>query len=312
MSDTAAQDVSFQKAGVETVLKLGVEEITLQLIDELSNFHDLLRYGRMGDFINRFSSYCQEYRGDDRKKESLEVFLNNITDLRKKISFSCYRLEDINNSYTLYRDLVITDAEGYIIANSNSLRRFNALGMKVDDEEWFARALETNNGTEYVAQDICSSKIEEQLSLIYSTAVRENSDENGKVIGAMGVYFDFQDKAAIILDEYMPLTEDGIIQDGCYSMFTSSDGNIIASTDEDILEVGKKARIPKRNRTMIDGEKVNTYMAFERIDSAIFSSRTDGYLEYRGLGWSSHIILQNHISLLTQFRVMNIILRLQN
>jgi hypothetical protein len=282
----------------ENDVSLSVSELNMnfQIAAELNNFSGLLKDGALNDFIGRFKHLSHEFQGEEKDRRVLEDFLQNLADLESKISFACYRLEDIKNSYTLYRDLVIADSEGYVIANSNSLRRSEVLGLRVNDEDWFIKALKTQDGTEYIAQDICPSKAEEQLSLVYSTAVRENSDENGNVLGAMGIYFDFQGEAGIILDEYMPLTQAGIIQDGCYSMFTSSDGKIIASTDEDILEVEKKAHIPRNNRALADGEQVNTYMAFEGVDSAIFSSRTDGYLEYRGLGWSSHVILpKSHI-----------------
>lgn len=267
-----------------------------RIIDELTNFSGLLKYGALCNFSDRFKGFCYDYRGSAENKRELEAFQRDLVELDSRITFACYRLEDINNSYTLYRDLVITDSEGYIIANSNAGKRAAVLGLCVESEEWFEKALQTADGTEYFAQDITSSVVEEQLSLVYSTAVRENSDENGAVIGAMGVYFDFQGESKIILDEYMPLDEDGIIQDGCYSLFTSSDAKIIGSTDEDIIEVGSHAHIPRKNRALQDGERVNTYMAFEGIDSVIFSSRTDGYLEYRGLGWSAHVILpKSHI-----------------
>ncbi|MDI3486236.1 MAG: hypothetical protein PWQ51_327 [Methanolobus sp.] len=287
-----------QEIAERTDLSISVSELELlsQIIDKLRAFSGLLKDDALKSFISVFKQFCHKFQGREESRKSLEAFLQDLLELDSRISFACYRLEDIKNSYTLYRDLVIADSEGYILANSNSHRRAQVLGTRVNDEDWFIRALNTQNGTEYVAQDICPSKVEEQLSLVYSTAVRENSDERGNVLGAMGIFFDFQGEAGIILDEYMPLTEDGLIQDGCYSMFTSSDGKIIASTDEDILEIGKKAHIPRNNRALADGEQVNTYMAFEGVDSAIFSSRTDGYLEYRGLGWSSHVILpKSHI-----------------
>ncbi|WMW23390.1 cache domain-containing protein [Methanolobus mangrovi] len=282
--------------GTDASLSAAELNINSQIADELRNFPELLKDGALKDFIGRFKHFCHASQAGDKNQKALESFLQNMVDLDSKISFACDRLEDIKTSYTLYRDLVIADSEGYVIANSNSLRRSDVLGIRVNDEDWFTRALKTKNGTEYIAEDICPSKVEEQLSLVYSTAVREDSNEDGNVLGAMGIYFDFQGEAKIILDEYMPLTQEGIIQDGCYSMFTSSDGKIIASTDEDILEVGTKAHIPRNNRALVDGGQANAYMAFEGVESAIFSSRTDGYLEYRGLGWSSHIILpKSHI-----------------
>jgi hypothetical protein len=237
-----------------------------------------------------------EYLAGTGASQYINNYLISLKSLMERLAFACSRLEDIKNSYTLYRDLVITDSEGYILASSNSSRKGVVLGLNVKDEEWFINALKTSDGTEYAAQDISASRVEEQLSLVYSTAVREHSDEHGQSIGVMGIFFDFQGEAGIILDEYMPLDEEGMIQDGCYSLFTSSEGVILASTDGEILESGKKAHIPRKNRALHDGERGNAYMAFEGIESAVFSARTDGYLEYGGLGWSSHVILpKTHI-----------------
>ncbi len=265
----------------------GPEEIT----GKLENFSVLLKEGMLSEFIEDFKEVCGQIHISSADTKVFNKFQERLGELASKIEFACFRLEDINNSYTLYRDLVIADSEGFIIANSNSDRRSAVLGMSVKEEDWFIKALATKNGTEYFAQDINNSKVEDQLSLVYSTAVRENSDENGNVTGAMGVFFDFQGEAKIILEEYMPLDEDGIIMDGCYSMFTNSKGRIIASTDENILGVGENAHIPRKNRMLNDGERKNSYLVFEGVDSAVFSSRTDGYLDYRGLGWSSHVIV---------------------
>ncbi|WP_035239073.1 cache domain-containing protein [Desulfobacter vibrioformis] len=264
----------------------------------LENFSGLLKQNALEDFISAFNELnnCLDSTSTANVGKTLKSFLKRLIQLASKIEFACCRLEDINNSYTLYRDLVIADSDGFIIANANSERRLAVLGLCVKEEAWFVKALDTKNGTEYFAQDIYPSNVEDQLSLVYSTAVRENSDENDKVSGAMGVFFDFQGEAQIILEEYMPMDEAGQILDGCYSMFTNSRGKIIASTDENILEIGESAHLPKRNRTLNDGESMNSYLVFEGCDSAVFSARTDGYLDYRGLGWSSHVIIpKSHI-----------------
>jgi hypothetical protein len=124
--------------------------------------------------------------------------------LKEAVELACTRLEDIRNSYTLYRDLVIADTNGVIIANSNADRRSKVIGMNVSKEEWFKRALETKDGTEYFVQDVSNSELEEMEALIYSTALRADGDEQGEVIGAMGVLFDFQGESQIILNDYLP------------------------------------------------------------------------------------------------------------
>lgn len=229
-------------------------------------------------------------------KKAFASFGAALQEFLDALHFACDRLEDINSSYTLYRDLVITDRRGTVIANSNKQRRQAVLGLSVAQEAWFVNAQKTKNGTEYCAQDLKASALEPHLSLVYSTALREHSDQNGKVQGTMGVFFDFQDEAAIILEEYMPHDARGQILEGCYSMFTNDSGQVIASNDETILQVGANALIPRTNRKLGAGPRTANYLVFADIDSAIFSAKTEGYLDYLGLGWSSHVIIpKEHI-----------------
>jgi hypothetical protein len=211
----------------------------------------------------------------------------------KKASFACDRLEDINNSYTLYRDIVIASTEGTIIANSNRRTRAQVLGLNVAEENWFQQALATKDGTQYHAEDLMQSRVESEQSLIYSAAIREHSDNYGQVIGAMGVFFDFQGEAQMILDDHMArdASHDGHVDEGWFSFLTNSDGVVIASTDAGIIEPGKTPHVPRKHRTPGVGELPVSYLVFEGRESAIFSARTVGYLDYPGLGWSSHLIV---------------------
>lgn len=211
----------------------------------------------------------------------------------KKASFACDRLEDINNSYTLYRDIVIASKDGTIIANSNRQTRSQVLGLNIADENWFQKALATKDGTQYHAEDLTQSRVEIERSLVYSAAIRENSDNYGRVIGAMGVFFDFQGEAQMILDDQMArdTTEDGQVDDGWFSFLTNSAGVVIASSDLGIIEPGKTPHVSRKHRTPAIGQLPMSYAVFEGRESAIFSARTDGYLDYPGLGWSSHLIV---------------------
>lgn len=211
----------------------------------------------------------------------------------RKAQFACDRLEDINNSYTLYRDLVIACHDGTIIANSNRKTRSRVLGLSVADENWFQKALSTKDGTQYHAEDLAQSRVEVEESLVYSAAIRENSDNYGRVIGAMGVFFDFQGEAQMILDDHMARDTDNsaVVADGWFSFLTNSKGTVIASSDPGIVEPGKIPHVPRKHRAPGIGKPPMSYANFEGRESAIFSSRTDGYLDYPGLGWSSHLIV---------------------
>ncbi|WP_020475156.1 cache domain-containing protein [Zavarzinella formosa] len=234
---------------------------------------------------------------NERLQKSLAMFDDTetlIADVRavlKKASFACDRLEDINSSYTLYRDLVIACRDGMIIANSNKTTRPRVLGLNVAGENWFQKALTTKDGTQYHAQDLTESSIETERSLIYSAGIREQSDNYGKVIGAMGVFFDFQGEAMMILEDHMSRDADNFVEDGWYSFITNSEGVVIASSDPGVIEPGKSAHLPRKQRTPPAGLRPMTYSVIEGQESAVFSARTDGYLDYPGLGWASHLVV---------------------
>ena len=234
------------------------------------------------------------FSGCDKEKNITDLIKrlsSDIATLHCEIEYANERLEAINSSYTLYRDLAICDNEGNIIATSNRQRRSHVQGLNVSNERWFIKAMETVDGTEYYAQDFAPSAVEDQESLIYSTAVRIDGHENNSVIGAMGIFFDFQDEAGIILADYIPRNSDGMIEEGWCSFFSNSGGYIIASSDENNYEVGEKTHIPSMHLMLNAGETTRSYGYYNGQDAALFTAKTDGYLDYKGLGWSSHVIL---------------------
>ena len=180
---------------------------------------------------------------------------------------------------------------GNVIATSNKQRREEVQGLNIAEEKWFKKAIQTNDGTEYYAQDFAPSAVEEQDSLIYSTAVRTGGKEDGMAIGAMGIFFDFQDEAEIILADYTPKNEDGTTEEGWGSFFSNSEGFIIASSNKDNNEVGARTHLPQSHLNLQAGATKSSYGFFNGEDSALFTAKTDGYLDYKGLGWSSHMIV---------------------
>ena len=77
------------------------------------------------------------------------------------------------------------------------------LGLNSADGDGVQKALATKDGAQYHAEDLSQARVETDQGLVYSAAIRENSDNYGRVIGAMGVYFDFQGEAQMILDDHM-------------------------------------------------------------------------------------------------------------
>ena len=81
--------------------------------------------------------------------------------------------------------------------------------------------------------------------MIYSTAIRSNGDEQGEVIGVMGVLFDFQGESQIILNDYLPQDTNASTLDGWYSFFTDFKGLVISSSDEYAFSSGSMVQLPK-------------------------------------------------------------------
>ena len=212
--------------------------------------------------------------------------------LNAAVEMACTRLEDIRNCYTLYRDLVIVNAQGVVVASSNAERRGQVLGRDVSGEAWFQRAMKTQDGTEYVVQDVSPSCLEDSESLIYATAIRAEGDEHGPAIGAMGVLFDFQGECQIILNDYLPTDASGETLDGWFSFFTNDKDQVICSSDQHFIPFGDFPGLPKSHRSLLKaGESIVSTAIFAGNRSLLVSHKSAGFNEYAGLNWTSHLVL---------------------
>jgi hypothetical protein len=223
----------------------------------------------------------------------LQKVIKNLEEVHQLVAQSCSRLEDIGSSYTLYRDLIITTTDGIVVANANSKRRADVLGRSVADETWFTRAKDTGDTNEYAIEKTNRSIIDSENSLVFSTSIKSAS-KNDQVVGVMGAFFDLAEEARIILQDYMPKTEDGDTAEGWYSFFTDCEGKVVGSSDPNIIEVGDYAHLPRGHRKLTPGGNISSYASIEGKDSSVFSAMSDGYLDYAGLGWSSHLIVPSN------------------
>lgn len=208
--------------------------------------------------------------------------------LQARMRFACDRLADIRASYTLYRDLVLCDRDGVVLASGNAEARARLAGRSLSGEAWFGASLAAKDGNDYHASDTARSAVADGLCLAYGTAVRA---EGGAPVGVLGVFFDFIGETRLILEDYLPKDGQGRPVDGWYSFLTDRANAIIASSDEIAWPVGAAAHLPRRHRMLGKGERASSYVVVEGADAALFSARTDGYLDYPGLGWTSHLVL---------------------
>lgn len=184
------------------------------------------------------------------------------------------RLGLINRFYSVYLNLVLVDAEGRAIACSQPSRSGTIVGTDLSDVTWVQRALATGSGDEYIVDDIYRCPLHDnKMVAVYGTAVRAGGKVDGTVIGALGVYFDWEEQARSIVQDEPSLSKEEwartrvLLLDHHFRVIAASDG-------ADLLE-----RFPLDPRGQQKGFSV------EAGGQVVAFARTLGYQEYDGLGW---------------------------
>lgn len=188
------------------------------------------------------------------------------------------RLGVILDSYTVYLDLWVANAEGVVVANGRPDRYSQAIGTDVRNSQWFHDAMTTRDGSDFAVADVSAiDALEGATVATYSTAIREGGEVNGKAIGALGIFFDWEPQARAVVDG-VRLTEDERKRTRC--MLIDSRGRIIAASDGRGLL-----------REIIRLDCTDTMGNYRDDNGAIVGyALTPGYETYRGLGWYGVIV----------------------
>lgn len=188
-------------------------------------------------------------------------------------TFASSRLATILRSYTVYLDLWIADTQGNIIANGRPDRYPNAMGASVARHDWFSRALATASGDDFVVADIeHNGVLEEAAVATYATAIRRGGEENGEVIGVLGIFFDWAPQADSVVRSVGLAPEE---REHSRVMLLDANHRIIAdSLGSDSL--GERYPINTSGRER----------GYDLMDNRLVTfALTPGYETYQGLGW---------------------------
>ncbi|PKU26629.1 methyl-accepting chemotaxis protein [Telmatospirillum siberiense] len=194
-------------------------------------------------------------------------------------AFASKRLAVILDSYTVYLDLWIVDTNGRVRASGRPDRYPRVVNSDVSQQAWFRDAMNTRDGTDYAVADVAANPaLNNALVATYSTAIREGGDVNGKILGVLGVFFDWQPQAQTIVKN-VRLTK----AEAAFTRCLLVDQNhrvIAASNDTGILtEI-----LPLSTSGRDQGDYVDD--AGRTIGYAL----TPGYETYKGLGWYGVVI----------------------
>jgi hypothetical protein len=183
------------------------------------------------------------------------------------------RLSVILDSYTVYRDIWVVDDRGVVVANGRPAS-YPVRGQDVSGAEWFKAAMKTRSGADYAACDVEALALMQHAQVAtYSTAIREGGRADGKVLGALVIFFDWAPQAGAVV-KGVRLSEAEWARTRC--LIVDSGFRVIAASDG-------KGLLTERFRLQVDGRQAGFYRA---TDGTIVSfAATPGYETYRGMGW---------------------------
>ena len=194
------------------------------------------------------------------------------------VRHACKRLGVILDSYTVYLDLWVADANGTVVANGRPDRYPRAIGTDVRGQSWFRDAMATRDGSDFAVADISVIEaLNGAMVATYSTAIREGGEVNGRAIGALGIFFDWEPQAQCVVDGVRLSEEE---RKRTRTMLIDSRGRIIAASD-------KKGVLRETVRLESSGTMGN-YM--DDNGAIVGYALTPGYETYKGLGWYGVII----------------------
>ena len=212
----------------------------------------------------------------------------NVVDALTKKTPEAYelasqRLNVILQAYTVYYDLVLSDAEGNIVANGNK-EKYSSVNTNVSNTKWFTSAIRTKSGNEFGFQSVTRSPlVNNELAIVYSAAVRENGDTKGKIIGVLGVIFKWESLAQTIID-HTPIDADE--KQHTRICIVDNDGLMLADSEGKML----KETFQFDKKTSLFGEKKNYMFAeYAGIPCCIGHALSPGFENY-STGWHSVII----------------------
>ncbi|MET0291966.1 MAG: cache domain-containing protein [Steroidobacteraceae bacterium] len=197
------------------------------------------------------------------------------------------RMGQILDSYTVYYDLVVADLDGVVVTNGRP-SKFRSRGQRVGDSQWFRSALAARDGTEYGFESVHrSSLVGDRRSLVYSCAVREGGGVHGRVLGVLGIVFDWEAlgdqvvrRTPLSSDEWATTRACLVDENG----LVLADSAPISGTRSTVLDFPERQKLFSGQRgivaTLLDSQPVR-----------IAHAASPGFETYR-TGWHSLLIRQ--------------------
>jgi hypothetical protein len=189
------------------------------------------------------------------------------------------RLGLINRFYSVYLNLVLVGIDGKIKACSQPSAFPRVTGADISKLPWFQKAMATKTGDQYVVDDIAHDSLHDnKLVAVYAAAVRKDGKVNGKIVGVLGVIFNWENQSNIIVQTEPSLSEDEWKRSRV--ILLDQHMRVIAASDKDGI----------LSPFMLEHKGQQKGHYFNSDHELIAFAKTLGYQEYDGLGWYAAIV----------------------
>lgn len=205
--------------------------------------------------------------------------VNALTDKSpKSTEFACQRLHTILDSYTVYSDLVLCDPTGQVIACGRP-EMFRSIGTEQSNTAWFQSALQSRSGREYGFQTVhpCSM-VNNRLSVVFSAAVREDGAVDGRIIGVLGIVFNWDNFARDIVNNVALSNDEKSTTRVC---IVDPSGLVLADSQgktlNDSIEFSSRGKLFAGQKGYVIAEVAETNCCIGHAKSAGFETYASGW-----------------------------------
>ncbi|WP_168952951.1 chemotaxis protein CheW [Parazoarcus communis] len=186
-------------------------------------------------------------------------------------------LEAINALYTVYDNLVVFDANGVVIASSNT-RYSHCIGRPLA-EEWVRRCLNLEDSQGYVVSAFEPTALyQDRHTYLYAAAIPGVGQQ--RPIGGIAVVFDAAPQFAAMLHDALPRNSAGDLHPGSLAVFADRQRKVISSTS-DRFPIGSTLPLPDALFGIPNGHHGADIVLIDGQYFAVGVSLSAGYREYK-------------------------------
>jgi len=200
-----------------------------------------------------------------------------------RLAHASKRLGIILDAYTVYYDIVLCSLDGTILANGRpELHRVT--GTNTAACAWHQSAVQANSGNEFGFESVTANPlVGGKLTATFSCGVRTDGESDGQLLGVLGVIFNWEGFAQVIMERTPIQPELDKITRRCV---IDAEGRVLADS------FGKMLREPLNLSSLekqFAGTKSFAKTRLENQDCFVGHARSVGYETYAS-GWRSVII----------------------